>query len=89
MNADAKAKIAMLKGSMRCFQFGLLGLLPVIGLPFAFAALWLGGRARVREKRYWNAAKPYRIWGIICAAGSTVGWGIVAALIIYATTTGS
>jgi hypothetical protein len=38
MNAAA-AKIQMLKSSMQCFAFGLLGLLPVIGLPFAIAAL--------------------------------------------------
>jgi hypothetical protein len=38
MNAAA-AKIQMLKGSMRCFVFGLLGLLPAIGLPFALMAM--------------------------------------------------
>jgi len=43
MNNDAVAKIAILKDSMRCFIYGLLGFLPVIGLPFAIAALWLAG----------------------------------------------
>jgi len=67
MNNDAVAKIAILKDSMRCFIYGLLGFLPVIGLPFAIAALWLAGRVRVRERQYWNAAKPYRIWGVVFA----------------------
>ena len=35
MNTDPDAKIQMLNSSMRCFVFGLLGLIPVIGLPFA------------------------------------------------------
>jgi hypothetical protein len=77
MNSDAAAKIAMLKGSSRCFVYGMLSLLPVIGLPFAIGALVSSGRARVREKQYWNAAKPYRIWGVICAiTGITVGLGV-------------
>ena len=42
MNADAAAKIAMLRGSVRCFVLGLVGLLPFIGLPFAILALGIG-----------------------------------------------
>jgi hypothetical protein len=78
MNPDATIKIAMLNGSLRCFTFGLLGLLPVIGLPFALAALWVSGRVRLREKLFWNAARPYRIWGVVCAALGTIFWmGII------------
>ena len=51
MNAAADAKIKMLKSSMQCFVFGLLGLLPVIGLPFALAALVdFGEGSRPAEK---------------------------------------
>jgi hypothetical protein len=88
MNAAA-AKIQMLNGSMRCFVFGLLGLLPVIGVPFAFAALWISGQARVKEKQLWNAARPYRIWGVVCAAVGTILWCFVLVLIIYSTITNS
>jgi hypothetical protein len=78
MNPDATIKIAMLNGSLRCFRFGLLGLLPVIGLPFALAALWVSGRVRLREKLFWNAARPYRLWGVVCAALGTIFWmGII------------
>ena len=89
MNTDAVAKIAMLKSSMRCFVFGLLGFLPFIGLPFALAALWIGGQVRRREKQYWNAARPYRIWGLICAGLTSVLWTVAAGLIIYNAVTGS
>jgi hypothetical protein len=33
-------KLKMMKGSLRCLTLGLLGLLPLIGVPFALAALW-------------------------------------------------
>jgi hypothetical protein len=83
MNADTEAKIKLLKNSLRCFVCGLLGLLPVIGLPFAIAALWISGRVRAREKLFWNAAQPYRIWGVVCAAVGTIFGGFILTIIIY------
>jgi len=83
MNTDVETKIRMLQNSMRCFVCGLLGLLPVIGLPFAFAALALSGEVRAGQKKYWNAARPYWIWGVTCAAGGTIFWCFVVSLIIY------
>jgi hypothetical protein len=83
-----EAKIRMMKGSLRCFIFGLLGLLPIIGLPFAIAALWISGRVRVKEKQFWNAARPYRILGVVCAALGMIVWGFVVALIVYHATIG-
>jgi hypothetical protein len=83
MNDDIPgAKIQMLKSSMRCFAFGLLGLLPVIGLPFAIAALWISGRIRVKEKQLWNAARSYRIWGMACAAVGTGLWTGIPIIIV-------
>jgi hypothetical protein len=82
MNTDASAKIQMLKSSLRCFTFGLLGLIPLIGLPFALAALWISGRVRVKEKLFWNAARPYRIWGVVCAAVGTILWLGVLAIVV-------
>jgi hypothetical protein len=83
MNDDIpSAKIQMLKSSMRCFAFGLLGLLPIIGLPFAIAALWISGRVRAREKLFWNAARPYRIWGMACAAVGTGLWAGIPIIIV-------
>lgn len=45
-------KIRMMKGSIRCLSSGLLGLVPVIGLLFAFAAVWVVGGVRTKEKRF-------------------------------------
>jgi hypothetical protein len=83
MNADPDAKIQMLQSSMRCFVFGLLGLIPLIGLPFAIMALWISGRVRVKEKQMWNAARPYRIRGVFYAAVGTIFWGFILTIIIY------
>ena len=82
MNTEANAKIQMLTSSMRCFAFGMLGLIPLAGLPFALAALWISGRVRAKEKLCWNAARPYRIWGVICATVGTVLWTGVLTIIV-------
>lgn len=78
----------MLNNSLRCLACGLLGLLPVIGLPFALAALWISGRVRTSEKKFWNAARPYRIWGIVCAALGTILWSFILTIILYQVTYG-
>ena len=74
---------------MRCFVFGLLGLIPLIGLQLALAALWISGCVRVKEKQFWNAARPYRIWGVVCAAVGTIFWGFILMLIIYSAVSNS
>lgn len=79
---NAAAKIKMMKGSIRCFVDGLLGLIPIIGLPFALAALWISGRVRRQEKQFWNAAKPYRICGVVCGAIGAILWSVILIFII-------
>lgn len=83
MKNDSLAKVTMLNGSLRCFAYGLLALLPGIGIPFAVAALWNAGRVRVQEKKNWNAAAAYRTAGVICATIGLIFWFIVATLIAF------
>jgi hypothetical protein len=71
------AKIKMLAASQSCLVFGLLGLLPVIGLPFALFAGWRSGQARALEKQHWNPAHEYRILGSTCAVVGVLVWGCV------------
>jgi uncharacterized protein YsxB (DUF464 family) len=40
---------------------------------------------RVKEKQLWNAARPYRIWGLVCAAVGTILWtGVLAIIVAHA-----
>ena len=80
MNPHAIAKIRMLRNSQRCLVFGLLGFIPIIGLVFALVALWIAGSVRQKEVQYWNAAKPYRIIGSVCAGLSAVLWSGILVL---------
>jgi len=81
----AAAKLKMLQGSTRCLSYGLLALLPGIGLPFGLAALWISGRIRAQEKQMWNAAQPYRIAGAACGAAGLLFWvGLLAFVVAQA-----
>jgi hypothetical protein len=82
MNSDALAKIKIIRDSRRCLVFGVLGFIPAIGLAFALAGLWYSGVVRQREKQYWNAARPYRIIGMLCAAVSAVIWSGLLLLVL-------
>ena len=61
------AKIEMIERSLRCFALGLLGLLPVIGIPMAVAALGQYWRVKRASRGIWNPAGRYLFWGGICA----------------------
>lgn len=83
MTESPSEKIKMIKASLRCFSFGLLGLLPLIGSPFAVAALVTSGKVRARQKTLWNPARPYWMIGLICAAIGTIFWSFVLILVLY------
>jgi hypothetical protein len=81
--SNADDKIKMLKSSFKCFVFGLLGFLPVLGFGFAVAALRISGKVRGTERNFWNAARPYRIWGVVCAALSVIFWSFILILVVF------
>lgn len=60
-------RVQILERSLRCFHFGLIGLLPGIGVPFAVLALedWLFVFKEKAEN--WNPAKCYLHCGAIAA----------------------
>jgi hypothetical protein len=76
-------KIKMIKASLRCFVFGLLGLLPLLGLPFAVAALVNSGKVRAGQKFLWNPARPYWILGLTCAILGTIFWSFILMLVLF------
>ena len=83
MNTEVESRIRMLQRSLQCFVCGLLGLLPVIGVPFAFAALVLSGQVRAAQQERWNAARPYWLCGLVSAIAGILFWSAVLSLILY------
>ena len=79
----ASAKLKMMKASTRCLVLGLMSLLPLIGVPFALAALWASYSARKLERQLWNPAKPHRVIGLICASVGALVWSCVDTILIY------
>jgi len=56
-------KIQAINRSLRCFVFGLLALIPVLGLPMS-AIAWMHGYVVNRRCRgQWNPAQRYLLWG--------------------------
>ncbi len=88
MNHLPAAKIKMMQTSIRCLVFGLLGLVPVVGVPFALTALRLSYIVRGQETKFWNPAKNYRILGLICASLGALIWSVVDTILIYHACTG-
>ena len=60
-------RIEAIERSLRCFTLGLLGLVPLIGIPAA--ALAYGEFRRVRQgyRGCWNPARTYLAWGAVFA----------------------
>lgn len=77
------AKIKMINASLRCFTFGLLALLPFIGIAFGLCALVYSAKARAGQKQFWNPARPQQIIGATCAFFATIFWVIVFILIVW------
>ncbi len=65
-------KIRMLKQSLGCFYLALAGLVPVLGLPFAVAAVRARSRVQLESQGEWNAAQPYLRRGLILAVVGTL-----------------
>lgn len=64
-------KVEVIQRSLRCFTTGLLGLLPLLGIPFAIVALVNYFKIRRGFGTQWNPARQYLTWGITAALGGT------------------
>jgi hypothetical protein len=60
------SKPELIQCSLRCFAFGVLGLLPMIGIPFALHSVVLYNRARRGQGDLWNPASRFLFWGGVC-----------------------
>jgi hypothetical protein len=79
-------KIEMIERSMRCLTFGLISLIPAIGVPFAFASLAQSSKVKRLAAGAWNPGAQYRFWGAVLARIGltlTCGLGIIIGILIY------
>ena len=74
-NAAPMPRIIVMELSLKAFGYGLLSLLPVIGLLPAVCALSAWVRIRLRYRDEWNPAADYLSWG---ASLAVVGLAITA-----------
>jgi hypothetical protein len=63
----AMDKIELIEHSMRAFLFGLPGIVPFLGTPFALVAVVNNARIKRRSITPWNPAHRYLFWGMVCA----------------------
>jgi hypothetical protein len=61
------SKIEMIEHSLRCFKFGLIGLLPIVGIPLAVLSTVEYLRVRRGRGEMWNPAQRYFFWGGVCS----------------------
>jgi len=76
-------KVELIQCSLRCFAFGLFGLLPFIGIPLAFHAMLLNRRARRGQGDLWNPAFRYLFWGCVCGRMSLALFVLIPLIVIW------
>jgi hypothetical protein len=75
-------RVQTIERSLRCFDCGLFGLLPVIGLPFAVGAIANYRRVKRWQTPAWNPARSCLVWGLVCAdTGLLLTLGVVLGIV--------
>jgi len=74
--------------SFRCFVFGLLSFIPLLGLAMGLIA-WIHGHAVLRRRgNQWNPAQPYLRWGRVLGLLGAVTSSTLFGLTLWGITTG-
>jgi hypothetical protein len=60
-DSPLRRRIAAVELSLRCFVYSLIGLVPLVGLPFAMAAIVRSRRAPKADTPDWNPADRYLV----------------------------
>ena len=79
-------KVRVIQQSLRCFVFGCLSLIPLLGLPFAILAVVRHLDTWSQGDREWNPAKAYLVWGFGLAwLGGLISLGALAFIFVALT----
>jgi hypothetical protein len=57
--SELKERIATVKSSLRCFVYSLVGLVPLIGIPFSIAAIVRSRQMPEAQSGGWNPGDRY------------------------------
>lgn len=60
-------KVLIIERSLSCFYYGVIGLIPVLGIPLAIRSMQQYWRVQRDSKGIWNPAEFYLKWGLRCA----------------------
>lgn len=81
---DLDHRIHLAERSMRAYAMGLLGLIPVLGLPLAGLAAWIGLRVRQTTRDHWNPAARYANAAILLGSLSlALQFGVAVQQILF------
>ena len=56
--------VRLAERSLRCLGMGILGLIPLLGLPLAALAGWIGYQVLRESGRRWNPARVHAAFGM-------------------------
>jgi hypothetical protein len=76
-------QIKLIESSIRCFALGLLGLVPVLGLPMAVLAVLHFRRAILHQAGRWNPAGNYLVWGGVFGSLGLLISALIFGLVMY------
>ena len=74
-------RIELITKSLRCFVLGLLGLIPILGIPASAVSLVQYWQVTRRQGMNWNPASAYLNWGLCFAIAGLLTSFVIAAAI--------
>jgi hypothetical protein len=77
----APDRVTLVQRSLRCLALGILGVLPVIGLPFGIAGLVSYWRTSLSFAGEWNPARPQLLAGLWLSVFSMLEHAFIATVI--------
>ena len=69
---DPMQRVQLAERSLRGFLMGLLGLIPLLGLPLATLGLWIGLKTLKDGREAWNPGRSYSIAAVVLGSLSLI-----------------
>ena len=69
---DPLQRVQLAERSLRGFAMGWLGFVPLLGLPLAALAIWIGAKTVGASREVWNPGRSYSIAAITLGSLSLI-----------------